>query len=519
MNRSQALISQMQRSNKAFLVVLLSAGILLFSLLYLKAVSPYWNITPDSALYITAGQSIARGGGYYLNGGRLPSVPPMTSLIFSLSILLFPGSYFALHLAVATLTLASLLLAFVLFKYDLNGYQPLVLVLMSLGSTTLFLHSTFLLSDIVYLFFSLLALTVIELPSRQAKSWPLEILIGMLILAACMTRIVGVALVAAVIVSILISWIAQRATPSAVLVAMLLAVMGFVGFWEYHNKLYGVSNFQLFLQNEPWVEEAGYMSPAELITRFFQNLDRSEEIARIFSNGIVEHSKLVAALLAPLGIFFFLTGLLIALKKPRRVAAIYTVIYLWVITVFETDEVRRYLIPILPFLFYYSFLGIEFVKDKIKAFASPAIPRIISAALACYIVAYLCFGLVGIMRSIPAQRESPFGAYSIKYGENYDTQRLAMWLKDHSKTGDSYLAQHADMMNIITQRNGYNFPLSSNPKELLDLLRNKKIRYVLADKKKPEVQKYLLPVIVAHPDKFNLVKDERDASVYLVSLQ
>jgi len=516
---AQRFPTSMRLSAKNLLIVLISSGILIFSLLYLLAISTYWNITPDSAMYVMAGESIANGAGYHTRSHRVPLFPPMTSLVFSLCVLLFPQSYFALNVVVAILTLCSLLLAFILFKYELKTHHAFLIVLMSLGSTALFLQSTLLLSEIIYLFFSLLALVVIRLSSRETKSLRLEILVGITLLAACMTRIVGLALVAAMIVSILISWATHRVRPSAVRITMLLAVVAVVSLWEYSNMHRGISYFKLFFQNEPWFEEAGYMSPVVLVTRSFQNLGRSEQIVALFSNGILEHFGYVPTLFIPLAMFFFLVGLFISLKDFRTVTPIYTAIYLWVIATWQGDEIIRHLILILPFLLYYSFLGIEFVKDKTKSLTGPVVPALISAAAGCYVVAYLGFGLTHIISAIPEQHQSPFGTYLIKYRENYDTQRLAIWLKDHSNRGDSYVTQHADMMDIITERRGYNLPLSENPKELLDLLRNKKIHFVLADKKKTEVQKYLLPVIATHPDEFSLIKDEKDASLYQVSLQ
>ena len=37
---------------------------LLFSFLYVSAISSYWKITPDSATYVLAGKSLAQGEGY-----------------------------------------------------------------------------------------------------------------------------------------------------------------------------------------------------------------------------------------------------------------------------------------------------------------------------------------------------------------------------------------------------------------------------------------------------------------------
>src|SRR5262249_2476977 len=112
----QYLVLKMRFRKEFLFRVLLAAGILTFSLLYLLAVRGYWKITPDSITYVMAAESIAAGNGYTIQGNPVPVVSPGTSLVFSLGFLLFPGSYLALNFIVAVLTLCSLFFAFILFK-------------------------------------------------------------------------------------------------------------------------------------------------------------------------------------------------------------------------------------------------------------------------------------------------------------------------------------------------------------------------------------------------------------------
>jgi hypothetical protein len=121
--------------------------------------------------------------------------------------------------------------------------------------------------------------------------------------------------------------------------------------------------------------------------------------------------------------------------------------------------------------------------------------------------------------AIPREHTSPFGAYPIKYTWNYDTQRLAMWLQDHSAPGDKYVCQHPNIMRYFSEREGYSFPFSADSGQLLDLLESHQVRYVLADKKKPMVQQFLIPAIQAHPSQFSLIQEEENASLYEFKLQ
>jgi hypothetical protein len=139
---------------------------------------------------------------------------------------------------------------------------------------------------------------------------------------------------------------------------------------------------------------------------------------------------------------------------------------------------------------------------------------VIYVGVGVYIIGYLGSGMAYMLRQIPEEHKSPFGAHPIKYSYNYDTQRLAMWLKDHSPHGASYICQHSLIMDLLTERKCYEFPFSRDLNKLLELLRKERIRYLLIDKKKLEVQKFLLPVIYAHPSQFSLIKDEKAAALY-----
>ena len=91
-----------------FIIVLVS--------LHIGVITPYWKITPDSTTYVVGGESIASGKGYLERGKPAPLFPPMTSLIFSFFILIFPKNYLVLNGVVTLFAFSSLLLFFFLFS-------------------------------------------------------------------------------------------------------------------------------------------------------------------------------------------------------------------------------------------------------------------------------------------------------------------------------------------------------------------------------------------------------------------
>ena len=65
---------------------------------------------------------------------------------------------------------------------------------------------------------------------------------------------------------------------------------------------------------------------------------------------------------------------------------------------------------------------------------------------------------------------------------------------------ERYLFQQPNVMGFFAERQGYSFPLSSDPGRLRGLLEEERMRYVLVDEKQSLVQRFLPPVIEAHSE-------------------
>ncbi len=72
------------------------------------------------------------------------------------------------------------------------------------------------------------------------------------------------------------------------------------------------------------------------------------------------------------------------------------------------------------------------------------------------------------------------------------------------------------MWDIVTGRNGFEFPFSGDHSKVMEHLRSNRIEYVLIDKKKTPVKMFLAPVLLAYPSEFELVMEAKRASLYKV---
>lgn len=496
-----------------------SAGVflmILFVFLYVAAISPYWKITPDSTTYVTGGESIASGKGYTEMGKPAPLFPPMTSFIFSLFLLIFPKNYFVLNAAVTAFSLCSLFLFFFLFSKKGGRQKSSLVILLSLGSVFLFQQSTFLLSDIFFMFFSASALLVMGRRIENNRSSFMDILAGILILGACMTRTVGLTLACAALLCVFWSLIRKKLKLRPVLVISIVIPLLFVVFWGIRNARLGLSYFDLFFQKEIYVPESGYVSIFGLAERFFQNLGRFDQIGAILINR-ASTAPLAGAVYARIaGLVLFFLGIFTEFKKKPEVQHLYVTFYLLMIVMNQAETGYRLFVPVLPLLFAYALQGAEAVAKKARDWLGRSMYGVIGAVGAVFLLIYLGTGLKAMIKMIPQEHRSSFGSYPIKYEANTDAQKLALWLRENSDKDSTFVCQHPNIWNIVTERTGYHFPFSRDQGRLMELISQRGIDYILVDKKKVEVNHFLIPVIEAFPGKFALIGDEKNASLYRV---
>jgi hypothetical protein len=175
------------------------------------------------------------------------------------------------------------------------------------------------------------------------------------------------------------------------------------------------------------------------------------------------------------------------------------------------DGDPRYLVPVTPLIFFY---GLVAARHLFRALPRPPL----GAAAALYLVGYLGLGLKELRHGVGEAHSSPFGRYPIKRASNYDAERLALWLKSHSRPEDRYAAGQRDMFDVISERRGYDVVpgLTSPPEAFVAWLVQRQVRYLLVDRTGTAVGDSLLAVVRTYPHLFQVVSDLPRASLYRV---
>lgn len=510
----------------------LMAAIVAMGALYLASIGPYWNISPDSATYVGWAKALVAGVPY----ARGPVQPPVTSLVYAAVLFFFPTGYTALNAATMVLILVWLALTYAWVARRTGRTEGLLVVLLCLASTQLYHESTQLLSEPTYMALSMAVLVLLDRPTARADAtaaFAVEhststrlaaVLAGTLMVAAVLTRTIGIALVLAVLA--IEGWkLVRREHPVRwSLVGFAAASFAAVALWELFGtrEPYVVNWFRMFLRRDVWSAGSPGMSLPELFGRLRDHAGEVLGIGRMLENTWTPSSAALDVLL-PAGLLLVLfAGLYQALRRRVTVVGLYVVLYLGVIIVHglvSGDFSLRFLVPILPFLFYYGLEGAR----ALVTFTARRIPRAGSARVlttlgALYAMFFVGVGTRPLLAGVRAAHTSPFGTYLIKRPSNFDAQRLAMWVRDHAGRDDVFASWQRDMFEVLAERRGDALTpgLLTAADSFVGWLHAQHVRYLLVDHRSGDVADSLMSAIRSHPESFRLVSALHDASLYEV---
>ena len=350
-----------QRNTNLFLLGLILASTVLA---LLRFNSLQIGTSYDDAKYIILAESLASSEGYQLINFPRPQIernfPPGWPLLLSPFTLVFPKNYDALKVVSLVLWLASILLVHKLFSRRLSSPYLEVLTALVALNPLLIGTSVTVMSESAYLFFSLLALLAFDRMDKKQ--------IGLLLLATFLAfytqqiRTVGIALTVSLLVILFLS---RRFKELGV--SVILFVVGFaLQSW-------------LNLRNGGTVISSGYEA---------QVLSGSvlEKLGQILANASGYFDQVLAGALIPIfgtrldasfGILFFIFNLVIlvliiagmlATKPKLEWLHIYFAIYVAGILAFWNPQVgsvkARFLIPILPLLYFYFLNGLKWLTRE-----------------------------------------------------------------------------------------------------------------------------------------------------------
>lgn len=469
----------------------------------------------DDAHYIILAESLASGQGYQLINFPRPQAerafPPGFPLLLTPLTFLFPNNYSVLKLFSLILWLASIYLIYKLFSKRLSSPHLEILITLVTLNPLLIGTSVTVMSESAYLFFSLLALyifdsvghaySVTNSENKMAGYKPaLLILISILIFYTQLIRTIGIALFIAFVLYLLFTRRFRE-----LIISMIVFLIGTI--------------IQRFITGS--LISTGYQSQVF-------NSAIPEKIGQVFSNIVGYYNEVISSSLIPifgsrldsilenygLGfipftfniIILFLIAFGIFNTKPKlEWLHIYFVIYVCGILAFWNPNVgsvkARFLIPILPFLYFYFLNGIKFFIEKFPQSNRVAIT-------------------FAILLSIPLLVRNIQDVINPVKNQITDLSIGASWVAENSPIDSIVMVNEPVPAYPHVQRKTINFPKQNQ--DLIRYINNQGIDYIIISPLlqsprsldlDPFIKNEVLPVLESSPDLFIIVYENKEYNV------
>jgi hypothetical protein len=401
-----------------------AAAILLW---FALAVSPTWLPTPDSALYLLLGRSLAQGHGYALDGQPHAYVPPGYPLFLAALERVSLGSMLCLNVAMGIVGVLSVWMSYKLVSQLAS--RPVALLVAGLLGFNSLLHvmSALQLSDMP---FTLLVLTGLYFflrglrGKRRALEWG-----TLAILASCWVRVAGVALAVACAVGLLLQpRSTSRLRVGGNVAALLAGVAATLGVFY--------AQYQQSLSTNHSLPPASYMAGVQalvaepvgaLLWRTLVNVyESAAEIPRFLLGHKGHPLPALVICLTPLlvgvGRRLWHREFLIALAVAGYAGGI----------VLNLPAGARYLLPVAPLLLLYYLEGVSILLDW-----RPRIRRWAPYVLLVFVAGFVAInGIKGLY--VLYKNEHRVAA------DRADMADAAEWLRSEARPGEHFLSCDAE---------------------------------------------------------------------------
>lgn len=360
--------------------------LIVFSLIcaiYFGLVNQYWNLEWDVAFYIELARSIVSGKGFTYLGY------PQTKFLFGFPLMLSPivwfwgNNYLLMNVLIVLCALGSIFATFWLFtQYFTRQYSMFIATLTALSYLTV-KQSTYIMTDIPFMLFSLLAAALFTRFLRESKLYFTGILTALLMIISALLRMVGVSIVLGALTYLFLTKGVQFRIKKAVFI--LVVVLTPIAAWQVRNntlkvdpqdKLWQLEEFipygQLQLRKIHDEPASGRVTLIGMVQRIVKNgayyagHTFSIIVGRQFDTSIERLKKSPVSVLVLMSVIpiVVILGFFTSLCTRKYFFDFY--VFFYIATIF-TPSFRepRYLLPILPFLLHYFIIGAEVIVKRI----------------------------------------------------------------------------------------------------------------------------------------------------------
>jgi hypothetical protein len=480
-------------------------------LLFLAAeFSPDLSTNGDDARYYLLGKSLLAGNGYrdlYDPANAIHTqYPPLFPALLGIADAVTHSPLLP-KLLIGLLSAGILLL---LWRYTRQRFAviALALALFTALSSSIAGHATLLMSEIPFLFATLAALMLYEcsrkIPGMGVLFWAATLVS----LCPVFIRSAGLAFSAAWVLCALFDKRYKLAAAHGLLFIGITLLLRLSTEWDspYVD--------QLFRKNQ-YDPELGFVTAAEMAARIGQNV-------RLYLFSITPHAVLGiplsknSALTASIAILIpAAIGWIRNFMLPTRFISIYLLLYAGTIGMWQVQwSSVRFLIPVLPFIALFLFLGVQTIVEFFARRCNIALPpqRLAGIAIAVAL-------LLSIANVTEHLRQIKTGSSLTQDWKNFYS--CADWIRLNTPSDAIVVNRKPELFYLRAQRKGFVYPFSHDVEKVVAGLEQGGARYCVLDNFSwtNTSARYLFPAIMSHPERFKVVYSLRNPDTYILEFR
>lgn len=502
----------------AYGIILLVAFFISYSKVFDKKI----DLNGDDTDYYLLGKAIASGKGYTntFELGNAPHnhFPPGYPAVIAVMCKLFSSDLVFIKQVNGFFLLGSIaLLCLITWKLGKNIHVTFLAALFSLLNGHLLEYSVNTMSEVPFLFFSLLCI-LMAMNTDYEKPVFKNIYFCLLIICLAFTyhvRTAGISLLIGLLAFLLLR---KKWTYA------LASLLGFVVLalpWYLRGKSLGGNSYlnQLMMKNV-YRPDLGKMQLADWMARFWNNLIRyfTFEIPSCIKGIRVADYDAPAAtgavITAGLILELILVGLFMLKHKTENLFTFFILSYFGILLLWPDVWVGvRFLLPLLPLLLYLMIYGIfgslQWVLTQLKVKNGQMIAVIAVLVIgAVFIIPYL--------RPIQKLKQEAHSDFPRQY-KNYFT--IGEWAKQNIPDSSVVCCRKEELFYLFSNRMAAPFLQTLNTEEQMAWLQKGDIDYVLVDALGYSgTERYLVPAVQKYPAKFKVVKELKNPNTYLLKI-
>jgi len=496
---------------------------------YLSILNSNWMPTWDSATYIMLGKSLVTGKGFKYMGIPHTKYPFMFPLMLAPIVGIFGLDFFLMRLLIVLTGMGSIGLTFWIFRREFGYAFGFGIATIAAVSYPLIFECTRILSDVPYMFLSLLSM-VFMMRYIKDSCWSNKYgyISVTLLLASFFTRYVGLSLFASFIIYLILEKKGEISIKIKKIAVICIIFLIPVSAWISRGAIIRLINphprdLREFLSYEKELVVVDASNPrsqvvdlTSLVSRLKFNSQYYQDLTMDIILGKDKNSKTLSHIITAV----ILCGFVYSLIRWRRIFDYYVFFYILIYIFWTSLQGTRFLVPIIPFLFYYFIRVIFLIIDLLRYIIGIMIRQIkrlnyhfclewVFMSFLVVIVIYLNWA--SDKDIIQNERRNPY--YTGSTANYFDA---IDWIKINTDPDAVVITDRAPYVYMLSERKTFTFPWIDNVGDVIDSILKNGADYILMTPVGGYAPKYLAPALQSKPDMFRKVYKTGDCIIYKV---